>query len=93
MSQPDQKQMGSCGRDTHALKCFLDRHLLRVNEALDRDGDGQVNVVGTDIFAQGHPRACLRHADHALQMPHSDREGARCGRFAPQVREESGEFL
>jgi hypothetical protein len=26
----------------------------RVDETLDRDGDGQINVVCTDILAQGH---------------------------------------
>jgi hypothetical protein len=81
------------GRCTHALQRLLDGHLLRVHEALDRDGNRQVDIVRTHVFAQGHARTRFRHTDHALQMPHRDREGTRRERLAAQIREEPCEFL
>jgi len=80
-------------RVTHTLQRFLDRDLLRVDEAFDRDGDGQINVIRTDVLAQRHPSARLCHANHALQVAHRDGEGARGSRLAPQVRKEPRELL
>ena len=78
---------------THALQRLLDGHLLRVHEALDCDGNGQVDIIRTHVFAQGHACARFCHANHTFQMPHRDREGARRERLATQIRKEPREFL
>lgn len=78
---------------THALQRLLDGHLLCIHEALDCDGNSQVDIVRAHVFPQGHPCARFCHTDHALQMPHCDREGARRERLPAQIREEPREFL
>lgn len=58
---------------TYPLECLLDRHFLGGHEAADGDGDGEVDVVRTDVLTQRHLRACFRHANHALEVADSDR--------------------
>ena len=46
--------------------------LLRVDEGLEDDPDGHVDVVLVHVLAQVHLGVGLRQPDHALDVPHSD---------------------
>ena len=80
-------------RPAYPLKRLLNRHLLRIDEALNGYGYSKVDVVGAHIFSQRHFRAGLGHADHALQVTDSDRERSCRQGLAPQVCEETRELL
>lgn len=53
-------------KDTYPLQRLLDAHLLRTNEASNRNRNRQVNIIRADIFPEMHLRTCFRHANHAL---------------------------
>ena len=46
--------------------------LLRVDEGLEDDPDGHVDVVLVHVLAQVHLGVGLRQTDHALDVPHRD---------------------
>ena len=50
--------------------------LLRVDEGLEDDPDGHVDVVLVHVLAQVHLGVGLRQPDHALDVPHRDGHAA-----------------
>lgn len=54
-----------------------DAELLRVNEALQHDPDGHVDVVLQHVVPQVHLSMGLSHADHGLNMTDCDGDAAR----------------
>ena len=53
-----------------------DAVLLRVDEALQHDADGHVDVVLLYVVPQVHLGVGLGHADHGLDVPHRDWDAA-----------------
>ena len=54
------------------LSYFDYRVLLRVDEGLEDDPDGHVDVVLVHVLPQVHLGVGFRQADHALDVPHGD---------------------
>lgn len=61
------------------------RVLLGLDEGLEGDTDGQVNVIGTHMVAQVHLGVGLGHAHDALNVPDGDGDGAGGEGLAAQV--------
>ena len=55
--------------------------LLRVDEGLEDDPDGHVDVVLVHVLPQVHLGVGLRQPDHALDVPHSDGDAAIVNAF------------
>lgn len=62
---------------THLPHTPHDTELLCVDEALQHDPDGHVDVILQHIVPQMHLGMSLRHADHGLNMADCDRNAAR----------------
>eukprot|EP00960_Hanusia_phi_P052506 761500-Hanusia_phi.AAC.2 len=60
--------------------------LLRGDERVQHDADGQVDVVVSHDLSQVHARKRLGHADDALDVPHGDRDAASCLALPPKLR-------
>jgi hypothetical protein len=61
------------GDATYASHVLHDRELLGVDEALQRDADGHVDVVLTDVVPEVHASVGLGDADHAFNVTDGDR--------------------
>lgn len=55
-----------------------DAELLRVDEALQHDPDGHVDVVLQHVVPQVHLGVGLGHADHGLDVTNRDGDAACC---------------
>lgn len=63
---------------THLPHTPHDAELLCVDEALQHDPDGHVDVILQHVVPQMHLGVSLRHADHGLDMTDCDGNAA-CG--------------
>jgi hypothetical protein len=81
---------GLCARQpmhthTHTHTGTCQPH-LRADKGLHHDADGHVDVHSAHAVAQVHLGVCLAHADHGLEVAHSDGQAARAVRLLAQLR-------
>lgn len=81
-----------------------DAELLRVDEALQHDPDGHVDIVLQHVVPQVHLGVGLGHADHGLDMTDRDGDAACClietpnqqlvGKFTRKIKDQnSGKII
>ena len=54
------------------LDLLADGVLLRLDEGVQQDSDGEVDVVTSDVLSEVHLGGCLRHSQNGLDVSDSD---------------------
>ena len=78
---------------THLPHAPHDAELLCVDEALQHDSDGHVDIILTHIVPQVHLCMCLCHADHGLNVTNCDGNAARGLLTGPKKKKKEKEWI